>query len=128
MCKIQMSALVTGDIWVTLSSSLDNTNMSNPATGTDSTLVVPQLDKIGGEVMGQQHAGTDLIVLGKITCPPTLATTGTVIANFGSVAQAFGGNLTPYWAPVFSNCGTTTLGTTAGNHVIWYDAVFATSV
>jgi hypothetical protein len=128
MVKIQMSAIPNGDIWVLLSTSVDNTNIAYPATGTDAAIVIPQIDKIGGESPGQFHAGTDLYVLGRVPCPTSLTATGTVVCNFGSIAAILGGNLTPYWAPVFVNAMTSTFGTTTANHVIWYDGVYATSV
>lgn len=130
MVKIQMSAIPNGDIWATFDSSLDNTNFAYPATGADAAITIPQMDKFAGEVQGQQHAGTDLLLIGKVTCPSSLTATGTVVANLGSMAQVYsGGNqLPPWWAPVFSNCTGSALGATAAGHVIWYDGNFFTSV
>lgn len=129
LCQIQMSAIPNGDIWVTLDSGVTGT-FAYPATGADAAITIPQMDKFAGEVQGQQHAGTDLLVVGKITCPSSLTATGTVIANLGSMAQVYsGGNqLPPKWGPVFSNCTGSALGATVGNHIIWYDGNFFTSV
>lgn len=128
MVKIQFAAAPAGDIWVTLDSSLDNSTFAYPATGADAAITVPQIDKFGGEVQGQQHAGTDLIVLGTVRCASSITTTGTVSAFFGSIAAAFGGNLMPYWGPVFTNATGSAFGATTTGIVIWYDGIYATSV
>ena len=130
MVKIQMSAIPVSDIWVTLDTSLDNTNFAVPATGADAAITVPGMDKFAGEVQGQQHWNTDLLMVGKVSCPSSLTATGTTIANLGSMAQVYsGGNsLPPFWGPVFSNCSGAALGSTVGNHVIWYDGTYFTSV
>jgi len=127
MFQIQFQATPQGDIWVTLDTAL-LTNYAYPATGADAAITIPQIDKFGGEVMGQQHAGTDLILLGKITCPASITTTGSVVANFGSVAAALGGNLTPKWGPVVTNATGVTFGSTTANINVWYDGIYATSV
>jgi len=116
----------TGDSWILLSGG-DGTNFTTPATGTDAAIVVPQIDKLGGEQTGQVHAGTNLIVLGKMNMTG-LAITTSATAMFGSIAQAFGGNLLPLWGPVVVNASGNAYGTTTANSLIWYDGVSATSV
>src|SRR6185437_3489147 len=124
LVRIQMGGTsATGDSWVLLSSSVDGTNFSNPATGTNAAVTVPQIDKLGGEQTGQSHAGTNLTVLGKINMAG-LTTTQTATANFGSIAQAFGGNLHVSWGAVIVNATGTAYGTTTANNVVWYDGVF----
>lgn len=126
--RIQMGGTAaTGDSWILLSSSLDGTNFSTPATGSAAAITIPQIDKLGGEQTGQFHAGTNLVVLGKMNMNGT-ATTATATANFGSIAQAFGGNLMPQWGAVVVNATGTAYGTTTANNIVWYDGVFATSV
>lgn len=116
----------TGDSWILLSGG-DGTNFTTPATGTDAAIVVPQIDKLGGEQTGQIHAGTNLIVLGKMNMTG-LAITTSATAMYGSIAQAFGGNLLPQWGPVVVNATGNAYATTTANSLIWYDGVSATSV
>jgi len=128
MVKIQMGGTAaTGDSWILLSSSVDGSLFSTPATGADAAITIPQIDKLGGEQTGQFHAGTNLVVLGKMNMNGT-ATTATATCNFGSIAQAFGGNLMPQWGAVVVNATGTAFGTTTANNLIFYDGVFATSV
>lgn len=127
MIQIQFATAPTGSIWTTLNTSL-STNYAFPATGTDAAITIPDIGAFGGEVMGQQHSQTDLIVLGKVNCPNAITATGTVTANFGSVAAALGGNLTPKWAPVITNGTGSAFGATTANINIWYDGIYATSV
>lgn len=127
MFSIQFAAAPSGSIWTTLNTAL-LTTYAFPATGTDAAITIPDIGAFGGEVMGQQHSNTDLIVFGKINCPQAVTTTGTVTANFGSVAAALGGNLTPKWGPVVTNGTGQAFGATTANINVWYDGIFATSV
>lgn len=126
--KIQMSAVPNGDIYCLLDVSQDNTTFAFPATGADAAITLVQYDKLSSEQQGQQHAGSNLIMMSPIRCGAGITTTGSVIWTSGSVAAALGGNLTPQWGPVILNCTGAALGATAGNHVVQYDGIYATSV
>jgi len=134
MAKIQVSAVPIGDLYALLDTSIDGTNFDFPGLGTDNgTLfpsgVPPQVDKLGGEQPGQQHAGTNLKFFSRINAAGgALTATGVLVCTFGSIAAALGGNLTYAWGPVFINCTGAALGATAGSHVIWYDGISATSI
>lgn len=130
MVKIQVTAIPNGGIWVTLDSSLDNTNFTSPATGADANITIPNVDVFSSEIQGQEHSGTNLRVVGKVTPGTAITATGTIISNIGSVAQIYGGGnqLPPFWAPVFTNLLNAALGATAASHVIWYDGDSFTSI
>lgn len=130
MLQTQVTAVPNGGIWVTLDSSLDNTKFTTPATGADAAITVPNIDTFASEVQGQQHAGCNLMVVGKIQAPTSLTATGTMVANIGSIAQIYGGGnqLAPFWGPVFTNLFNAALGSTAASHVVWYDGDSFTSI
>jgi hypothetical protein len=116
-----------GDSFILLSTSIDGTKISTPATGADAALTPANLSMLGAEQMGQPHLGTALTFFSKFNMGGTAVTTQ-VTQNFGSIAAALGGNLFMQWSIVFVNMSGQSLGTTAGNHIVWYDGVYATSV
>lgn len=119
------AAVSLGDCYLLLSAS-DATNITTPATGSDAAIVVPQLDKLGSDILGQPHPGCDLIFFYRINC--TGAAAAAVIKYYVpiGVASAFDGNLPPQWAPVLVNCTGQALSSSAT--VTNYNGVSATSV
>jgi hypothetical protein len=116
----------TGDIFISLSSS-DGTDISTPATGSDAAIAISVIPMQWMNFLqtGQKIPGTELIFLTKINCAGA-ASGATIKYGNISVAQAFGGNLPPQWAPVIHNCTGLVLSATAS--VTNYNGVSATSV
>jgi hypothetical protein len=119
--SITPGTVALADQYILLSSS-DGTQISYPATGTDSTLVLlsaqPRaLASLDTLQYGQLVPGTSLIYAYKI--PMAGVAVSTAIPFTGIyVANAFGGNI-PYggWAPVLVNLTGSTNNATAGNFV-----------
>lgn len=118
------AAAATGNCYVLLSSS-DATTVSYPATGSNASIVVP-VANLGALTLGQIVPGTALVFLYTIGTMGVAATTAVGFENL-SVAQAFGGNLPPKWAPVLVNCQGQSFDATAGHTVINYNGVTYTT-
>lgn len=119
----------TGDCYVLLYGS-DGTYTSYPAGLSDGAITVPQIDKLGGLVMGQICPGTNLIYYQRINMSGIAAATSVQFA-FTGIANAFallGGNIPPQWGIVIVNCTGEALDSTNGNHVINQNGVYATNI
>ena len=122
---IVMGAAVSkGDLYLLLSSS-DGNNASNPATGSDASIVVPGIDKLGALQPGQTVPGTNLKFMGIIPAN-TLAAGAAADFVMGGVAAIFNGNPPNGGiAPVIVNCTGQALAASAGT--IYYTAITFTT-
>jgi hypothetical protein len=122
------AAAPTGNAHALLSSTVDGTLISSPATGADAALTPAQIDMLGAMKPGDVLPGTGLIYLGKLNTLG-LAAAAVLTENFPSLAAILpGGNIPPKWGVVIVNCTGQALDATAGNHKVQYDGVYATSV
>ena len=119
------AAAATGNCYILFSSS-DATTVSYPATGSNASIVLPGLDSISTLTVGQQLPGTGLVYGYTIGTKGVAATTAVGFENL-SVAQCFGGNLPPQWAPVLVNCQGQAFDATAGHTVINYNGITYTT-
>lgn len=123
----QGAAAPTGHIYVLLSHTVDGSDYSSPATGSDAALTPAMIAFLDQMTPGQQLPGTELIFIGKISCQ-NQAAAATTKWNFGSIASVYGGNLPVKWGIVVVNCTGQALDATEGNHTKQYVGVFNTSI
>jgi hypothetical protein len=122
------AAAPIGEVYVLLSSTIDGTKFSAPATGADAALTPAMIAFLDQMMPGQKLPGTGLIFIGKMFCRG-LAAAATVNDNFGgSIAAIYGGNLPVKWGIVVVNCTGQALDATEGNHTKQYVGVFNTSI